>query len=306
MKNIKNTGIYLSVLFVFLYTITAYNQGCSDAGFCTINSLKPNESHSLDEKKNQIKTGISYGKADHSIFVIANYVEYDLRSNKEWSVEFKLTSLYQNGNGISTFGISDLIANINHVFAENATVIVGMKLALNYSGKEKDNLPLPMDYQSSLGTFDGIAGVSYEIKKLQLILAYQQPLWQNENEFLAEQYPADSELSSFQSTNKFIRSADVMFRVSYPLELTDEFKITPGILPIYHLSTDKYTDVNEIEQEIEGSDGLTLNTNLYFDYEVNSSNAFQLNFAMPLIVREVRPDGLTRSYLVSFEYRYKF
>ena len=70
-----------------------------------------------------------------------------------------------------------------------------------------------MDYQSSLGTFDLIFGVGYQINKLQLVAAIQQPLTQNNNLFFASSYPEDSPLREFQSTNKFIRSGDVMLRV---------------------------------------------------------------------------------------------
>ena len=58
--------------------------------------------------------------------------------------------------------------------------------------------------------------------------------------------------------------------------------------------------------EIEGSQGLTLNWNLYLDYELNNDQALQLNVGSPFIVRDTRPDGLTRSFVASLEYRIKF
>jgi hypothetical protein len=59
-------------------------------------------------------------------------------------------------------------------------------------------------------------------------------------------------------------------------------------------------------KEIIGSQGLTLNGNTYIDYEFNSKNIIQLNLGMPVIVRDARPDGLTRSFIANLEYRIKF
>lgn len=163
-----------------------------------------------------------------------------------------------------------------------------------------------MDYQSSLGTFDLIFGIGYEIKKIQFVAAIQQPLTQNDNQFIATNYPINSELRTFQSTNKFERSGDVLLRVSYPININSKLKLTPSILPIYHLANDKYMDEFNVKQEIKGSQGLTLNGNTYIDYEINSKNIIQLNLGMPFIVRDSRPDGLTRNFIANIEYRVKF
>lgn len=136
--------------------------------------------------------------------------------------------------------------------------------------------------------------------------AIQQPLTQNDNQFLATDYPAGTQLNSFQSTRKFQRSADMLLRVSYPIKINSKLKLTPSILPIYHLSNDKYTDQLNVKKEIKGSQGLTLNGNAYIDYEFNNQNTIQLNIGMPFVVRDSRPDGLTRSFIATLEYNIKF
>ena len=163
-----------------------------------------------------------------------------------------------------------------------------------------------MDYQLGLGTFDLILGFGYEIKKVQFVIALQQPLTQNKNEYISEKYPLDSELRNFQSTDQFKRSGDVLLRVSYPLTLDKKFKITPSILPIYHLKNDKYLNSTGVENEIKGSNGLTLNSNAYCDFNISDKSAIQLNIGIPVIVRDKRPDGLTRSFIATLEYRVKF
>jgi hypothetical protein len=82
--------------------------------------------------------------------------------------------------------------------------------------------------------------------------------------------------------------------------------LTPSILPIYHLGNDTYKDELDFEKEIIGSKGLTLNGTMFLDYEINKRNVLQFNLGIPFVVREKRPDGLTRSFIANFEYRIKF
>jgi hypothetical protein len=298
--------ILIATILVTLQANCSYAQGCSDAGFCTINSFKPNSTDSTGVSNNQFKIGAFYGKADHSISVYGNYLEYNQRLNEKFGLDAKLTTLAQNGNGISVYGFSDIFVNANYKANERVKVTLGAKIPLSKANKTYDNLPLPMDYQASLGTFDLIFGVGYEMKKFQFIAAIQQPLTQNNNQFFATNYPNNSELRTFQSTNKFKRGGDVLLRVSYPINVNPKLKLTPSILPIYHLTEDKYTDEFNVQQEIKGSQGLTLNGNVYLDYEISRKNIIQLNVGVPFIVRETRPDGLTRSFIVNIEYRIKF
>ena len=70
-----------TILFTFR-AINTYGQGCSDAGFCTLNSFKPNNTDSVKAANNQIKIGAFFGKADNSISVYGNYLEYNRQLNK--------------------------------------------------------------------------------------------------------------------------------------------------------------------------------------------------------------------------------
>jgi hypothetical protein len=296
---------FMSGLITFL-TSYSYGQGCSDAGFCTIDSFKPESGDSVASMNNQLKVGAFYGSADNSIAVYGSYFEYNRQINDKFGFDVKLTSIAQNGNDISVFGLSDVFLSAKYKTAKKVNFTFGTKIPLSNADRSKDNLPLPMDYQASLGTVDIILGIGYTFKNIQLVAAIQQPVTQNSNEFLSSLYPEDSELSKFQSTNKFKRSGDVLLRVSYPISVNKKLKLTPSILPIYHLANDKYTDEAGVEKEIIGSEGLTLNGNVYIDYQINQTNSIQVNMAMPFIVRDVRPDGLTRSFVANLEYRIRF
>jgi hypothetical protein len=244
--------------------------------------------------------------ADHSISVISSVVEYSRMITSNVSLDAKISGVTQNGNGVSSYGLSDMFVNSAFAIGEKTKISVGIKVPLHNANSRENSLPLPMDYQPGLGTFDVFAGVGYSIQKLQLTLAFQQPLVQNKNEFISELYPEESPFRNFQSTNKFQRSSDVLLRVSYPFELGQKWRLTPSILPIYHLFDDKFTDSGGVVQKIQGSAGLTLNLNAFLDYNITEKSGIQFSAGMPLLVRETRPDGLTRSFIASLEYKISF
>jgi len=296
--------LFTSLIIISAYP--AYSQGCSDAGVCTLNSFMLHEKNLETEMMNQISAGASFGIADNSVSVLSGKLGYSRKFGRDFSINAKLTFISQFGNDITTYGISDLFLDGNYNIFEGFGITLGAKIPLHKSDNTKSGRPLPMEYQSSLGTFDIIAGFNFSIDPLQFAIAFQQPLSENDNTFISDVYPVSSALSEFQSTNKFKRSGDLMLRVSYPFELSENFSLALSILPVYHIANDKFTDIDGVEKEIDGSQGLTLNTNIILDYKLNKSSMLQLNLAAPVLVRDSRPDGLTRSFLAALEYRIGF
>jgi hypothetical protein len=281
-------------------------QGCSDAGFCTIESFKPSVADTVGTWNHQVKMGAFYGSADNRISVHGAYVEYNRRWNAKWGSDVKLTSLAQRGNQLSVIGLSDVYVNANYKAGERFRLTLGLKVPLTDGNREQNERALPMDYQASLGTLDLLVGFGYSIKKLQVVMALQQPLTQNGNQFLASSYASQSVFRSFQSTREYKRSGDVLLRLSYPVSIHSRLKITPSLLPIYHLQNDTFMNESNREQEIEGSQGLTLNGNFYVDYTLSRKHSVQLNAGMPFLVRAARPDGLTRGFIANLEYKIRF
>lgn len=305
MTKIKQS---LSLLLFISSSQIVKGQGCSDAGFCTINSFKPSVIDSIGTNKaNQVILGISIGKAAHSVSILSTNLSYNRLLSKKIVVDAKLSFISQNGNNIRSTGLSDLYLNTIYSISNETKLTVGTKIPLK-DGNMKNNAgsALPMDYQPSLGTWDIILGIGHEYKKMKFVLALQQPLSQNKNQFLAENFPPNSLMRQFQSTNKYTRSGDILLRVSYPFSLNKKMTISPSVLPVYHLKDDNFTDINGMKKSISGSQGLTLNGNIYFDYVINRTSSIDLNFGMPLISRQSRPDGLTRKYICTLEYKVDF
>ena len=293
----------LGVFYLSLVQFTALSQGCSDAGACSLSDIKPELPGATGSNGSSfIKLGANYGLADYNIAVAGGYIEYGRQLSRKVALRARLTAIAQSGNDISTFGLSDLYLTGIYNF-KKVNIIGGLKVPLNDATKSQNGRPLPMDYQSSLGTLDLIVGIADSLGRLKWSISYQQPLTQNSNQFDGMLYPEGSVFRNIPTTAEFDRAGDLLARLSYPLELTDRLTLTPGMLPIYHLRNDRYTDEMGVEQQIEGSRGLTLNFNLFADFALNDRNSVQLAVGAPALVRDERPDGLTRSFVINLEYR---
>lgn len=288
----------LFLLVTIFFFSNAFSQGCSDAGFCTLENIKTTKSDSIS-KKNYFKVGITTGQADNDINIFGSYIEYGRKLSKSFDSNLKINYLSQSVDGFSSSAISDAFLNANYSINDNLKVTIGFKIPFTDGNLKSNGVSLPMDFQPSLGTFDIILGVSKMVNNFSFMLAFQQPLTQNKNQYLAID-------DKYFSSNKFKRSGDVLFRVIYNYEFSDKFSISPSILPIYHLQDDKYTNALNEEVAINGSSGLTVNGNLFLKYNINKTNALELSFGTPFVVRDARPDGLTRSFIANLEYRINF
>lgn len=282
-------------------------QGCSDAGFCTISSLKDNHSSDADSSyKNRFEAGISFGEGDNNISITNPHVEYTRAFNK-LSVTTKILFLAASGELATQKGFSDIFITPAYAFSGSLKITLGLKIPLSDGNNKAGTLPLPMGYQTSLGTTDLIAGVNYRWDQIGLMVAIQQPLTQNKNEFLTENYSMNPGAFRYQSTNKYRRSGDALLRGVYSFNLPDgRFKITPGLLFIYHIANDTFIEETGERVTIEGSSGLTLNGTLSVEYKLNKKKIIEFNAGTPFVVRETRPDGLTRKYVVSVEFKTLF
>jgi len=293
-------------LFFILPGMYIRAQGCSDAGLCTIDVLKPAASSTEMQKSSKVMGGISVGSADYGITAFGGVLGYSGRFTERLSADVRMTLLSQSGNGISAFGPGDVFLNLNYMVSQKFTFTAGIKIPLTQADREMDGIPLPMDYQSSLGTLDFLAGIKYATNKWQCAFGVQVPLKQNENAFFSALYDTTSVLSTVQATNEFHRQADILLHVSRTFEMSDKITFTPGLLPIYHIAEDTYTDIDGIIKNIDGSDGLTLNGTVFIDIKLDDTSTLEFSLGFPFIVRDARPDGLTRSFVFGAGYSAEF
>jgi hypothetical protein len=318
MLNIQLKKTYMKrVISILLIVLAIANksiaQGCSDAGVCTLHSIRNNaEGHeSKGGKKNDVSVGFAYGKGERSTNNYTGYLEYTRSITNTTSVTGKLGYSFIGGELANTNGLTDLFLSVNHAFDVKTkwqkSVVVGLKLPFDGADVVENGIHLPMPYQTSLGTVDLVLALNYTRKNFGATLALQQPLKsRNENKFLPGDYPSAQVALKYWPTNEFERKGDVVGRVSYNFKTRERFSIRPSLLGIFHLANDTYADDDGDRRPIYNSSGLTLNANVFFDYRLKDGSGFELSLGTPFIVRDQRPDGLTRSFVASVEYQFSF
>lgn len=301
--------LFFILLIILFNNNFAISQGCSDAGFCTIGSMKQNAEND-SAKHHSLSVILTNGIGDEGVYVFTPGVQYDNQLNKHLSVQSKITANSASGNLGNATGLGDLIFSGSYSISKNSkwnkTFTAAFKVPLNNSNLKEEDKALPMGYQSSLGTLDFIAGFTITNNTWIFSTAYQQPISNpNGNTFLPEIWNTE-DAYKFSPTIFFHRKADVLLKAGYNINFLKKLKINLGLLAIYHLANDTYTGMDVEQIELVGSDGLTLNATLNLIYKISNNFSFALTAGAPLTVRDIRPDGLTRSLVLSPELIFNF
>jgi hypothetical protein len=281
-------------------------QGCSDAGFC---SLKYHDAAGKNNK-NSISIGNTSGAADGNTFVNGTYATYSRQLSDKIYWDTKITANYASGKLANNFNIGDIFSSFtvkaytSKTNTQSLKFLAGLKIPLTAANDKAGSKPLPLAYQSSLGTYDVLVGANFNSNKWEFTNAWQLPVTkQNKNTFIKEY----SVSNDFPSTNKFERKGDVLLRAAYNIKkLAKNISLKPNILAIYHLGEDSYENIYSMRTNLVGSKGLTLNANLIGNYAINKSSSIELSVAAPFLVRDVRADGLTRKFTAGIEYKFSF
>ena len=292
------------IVIVLNYTFS-FAQGCSDAGICSIG-----KGFDSDEKevKNNIEIAAIFGTGDADITYISPYIAYTRKFNDKFSLSTKVTFSSATGDfgTRAAFGDAYLIGNYAFKEVKNKqwSALAGWKFPLTSSNLKINNFSLPLDYQSSLGTFDLFLGTNLKYKKWDFNAAIQIPVFNNNKNSYFDEFSASDD---FPTTNLFERKSDALFRTTYTIKPTNsKFTFKPNVLFIYHLGEDTFENQFSQREKIEGSDGLTINGNLLTTYQLNNRNSIELSLAAPFLIREIRPDGLTRGFVAGVNYRISF
>lgn len=296
---------------LLLTTISTFGQGCSDAGFCTLQNTK--EVDDFITKKNDFSIGLGYGAGFENVKVLSSYIQYGHSFNEKISIQAKLTGLNANGSFGNNSGLSDMFLTANYRLTTtniyDFRFLVGGKLPLGTTNKKGVfDLTLPMDYQTTLGTYDIIFGTSMIYNKnWDFNIAFQIPV-SNKNDFYINSGPTlIVSTDRVLQVKSFNRQSDALFRVGYNYKIENSrFTFKPSLLTIYHTNSDTYTDFSNNKIEINGSKGMTVNGVLNGVFTFKNNSELELTVAAPFKVREARPDGLTRKFVLGLQYRIKF
>lgn len=288
-----------------LISTFAFAQGCSDAGICSIGHGFQSADKDL---KNNIEIATIFGTGESDVKYFSPYISYTRQFNEKFALSTKVTFSSASGSFGTRAAFGDAFLIGKYTFSEKNkkqwSALLGWKFPFTTSNLKINGYSLPLDYQSSLGTFDLFLGTNFKYNRWDFNAALQIPVFNNnKNSYFA----AYSGTDDFPTTNLFERKSDALLRATYTLNTKNQkFSFKPNVLFIYHLGEDSFENIFGKRENYVGSEGLTINGNLISAYNINDQKSVELSIAAPFVVRDIRPDGLTRSFVLAIQYKYSF
>ena len=315
MVNCKRLSLALGVLLYF-FTQYGWAQGCSDAGFCTMGALRPSQGYHKRKalKLRALEISQYRGSTTLTPIVYATTFDFSFSLGEKNNIQAKLPYQWTRSG---TLGISDGWGDIHLSFtralytADRFTIqgTLGTKIPTSGSTIAIDGRDLPMYYQTSLGSFDLIAGASYVSKEWLIAFGYQQALTENDNTFWHGDwldYPNQNYIRQYDPANQLKRGTDIMLRVERNFHFS-RFVFHVGMLPIYRITQDEiFQEETQQRVKVDNTTGLALTATGGANYHINARSAIKLLLGIKITDRDVNPDGLTRHDVQSISYLYRF
>ncbi len=313
-------------IFIFLVSFNARSQGCSDAGFCTMGAMKPDQHFNKKINLKLRSMELSFYRGITTLTPIVYSVSADLNFSLNHKNTFQVKLPYQwvEGQLANTKGTGD----ISVCFTRNLVSKEGLDLNFSLGGKIPTNnsnktvsdqtlnkdLPLPMYYQTSLGTYDAIVGLSLINRKWLFATGIQVPFNQNKNQFIWSEWIGSSE--DFAYVEKYPRAKELKRGIDVMLRLERNFRFSRlnfslGLLPIYRIRKDEVSLKNNATNQFErfkpdGTTGLALSGIVTAGYSFNVKTGIKLLLGKKFTQRDENPDGLTRHFVSTITYFYRF
>ena len=311
------------LIFTVILSGPLLGQGCSDAGFCTMGAMKPDQSYSkrVNFKLRTVEYNYYRGETDISPRIIAHQIELNASLNDVNNFQVKIPYMFTKGNLGSNQGFGDISVSFTKYITTwkggslNGTI--GTKIPTNnstatfQSENTTDQAPqqLPMYYQTSLGSIDAIAGLSWINSKWLFATGIQGALTENESQFQWSgwsRYPDQEYLQQNHVGRNLKRGTDIMVRVERNFRFTN-YNFSLGILPIYRITKDEaYLPASDSREKLDGTTGLALSALIGFGYNIDVRNGVKFIHGHKLTDREINPDGLTRKWVNSFSVYHRF
>jgi hypothetical protein len=165
-----------------------------------------------------------------------------------------------------------------------------------------------MYYQTSLGSYDLVAGISYLSKNWLFAFGYQQALTANQNDFNWGEwanYPNREYLSNYDVGIGLLRGKDIMFRVERNFRFLN-YSFNVGALPIYRITPDRGIIRTRENGGVVQTTGLALSMLGGFTYHLDVSNSIKIIYGHKITDRPTNPDGLTRDWVFNATYEFRF
>lgn len=313
--------VLLALCCLSIFT-RSWSQGCSDAGFCTMGAMKPDQPFykNIPMKLRSMEVGFYRGSTTLSplIYVATIDMNFNIADDRTF-LQVKVPYQAVRGNLGSTSGMGDVSLCLTRQIAHGSTfdysISAGTKIPSNRSDLTDDehDLPLPMYYQTSLGTYDFIAGFSMISRGWLFATGIQHPFNRNNNHFswgpwipVYQNGEGADYVRSYNGAYELKRGTDVMLRVERNFRFS-RINASLGALPIYRITRDEVTVVSTGERiRPDGTTGLALSVIATAGYSFNVRTGVKLLYGRKITQRDFNPDGLTRHDVMTVSYFYRF
>lgn len=306
-------------------TYFSYAQGCSDAGFCTMGAMKPDQPYNKKIALKLRTMEISFYRGETTLTPIVFVATADLNFslNRKNTFQVKLPYQWVTGRLANTSSMGDIsLCFTRNIFSSekfDINLSFGGKIPTNNSDfSTADGNALPMYYQTSLGTYDLISGISLINRNWLFATGIQVPLNQNKNNFDWHRWDANNPspdpveqayVQQYANASQLQRGTDVMLRVERNFRFS-RFNCSVGLLPIYRITADKITNFKgeRTSFDLKGNEavGLAMSWITTAGYNFNVRSGVKLLVGHKIVQRDFSPDGLTREWVTSFTYIYRF
>ncbi len=320
----------LTSLSMIILTSATWSQGCSDPGICTIGALNSDVTKDsvssinfveadldallnakIASEKWRFELASAYSRGQTEINIYQTVFKASVRIKEKMQMNLKLPYTMYFGELGNINGLGDLTLSLqntifsgkNKRFAYTLAVVVPTSNA----DQMKDGHALPMAYQTSLGSFNSVIGVSAAINTWSFSIGYQHSFGTNDNAFdprVLTQDPTDplyhhlnEERLNYAPGINLERGSDLAFRVEKRFKIKKRWSAVLGVLPLYRLQKSKVTGLDGNTAALDNTSGLTLNLTGGGRYEINKNWIFRANIGVPTIQRSVMADGLKRHFV---------
>ncbi|MFN0050115.1 MAG: hypothetical protein ACKVOU_13415 [Cytophagales bacterium] len=341
------------ILIVPFFAQRSYSQGCSDAGFCTMGAMRPNQGFSkkVNLRVRSVEFTQYYGLTTFGLYIFSYTADVNVGITNRLTAQIKMPYQFVFGSLGNTQGFGDVsISFTQNLISKEAyqlNLSVGTKIptgSANITKNVADRMgnfadrPLPMYYQTTLGTYDVIAGVSFATKNWLFSTGIQIPLNKNGNQFLWvgtlagwNETSDSAKAILYPKSRNLERGIDVMLRAERNFRFSN-WNTYVGILAIYRLTKDRFLDgpvANGIEREINTlnkiyqqnieTDNFAITVLVGGGYRFNTKSAIKLMVGYRLVDRfsvqllegkeflvKRNADGLARLFVTNIGYEYRF
>jgi hypothetical protein len=313
----KCLRIVYIVIVLSSINFLSHAQGCSDAGFCTMGAMKPDQpfNKKIAVKLRSMELSFYRGTTTMTPIVYVATADMNFSLNSKSSFQVKLPYQAITGRLANTSGLGDIslcyTRNLQTSEKFDVNLSLGTKIPTNKSDKSIDGRPLPMYYQTSLGTYDFITGLSVISRNWLFATGIQIPLNKNNNQFLWGRWVGSNEdqsyIEGYSKANQLKRGTDVMLRAERNFRFS-RVNFSLGLLPIYRITRDQIKKGDGSPDPVYTKDakGLALSGIATIGYSFNVKTGIKLLVGHKIVQRDVNPDGLTRELVTSFTYFYRF